>query len=199
MVRLWGARVRTRRGLGGPPQTLAQKEGFTGGRGAGHTPRPAPCAAAPGGRHRKPAALEGQEGVSRAEGTAGYGGAGRAGPGSPWFRRLGHSRYSLTAHTRDQRDEKPDVTPHALPQGAEPRPASRSSPAPLAAERKRAPRVVKAPPHTGGRGLGSRSAPCGTTGSGGGRGGSDILRGAGRMGCRIPKEQRRRCAGGLPW
>ena len=49
--------------------------------------------------------------------------AGTMGRDSPWFRGVRHTRYPLTARARDRRDERPEVTPHALPQGAEPRQA----------------------------------------------------------------------------
>ena len=63
---------------------------------------------------------EGGGGQQRAAGD-GRSRAGTMGRDSPWFRGVRHTRYPLTARARDRRDERAEVTPHALPQGAEPR------------------------------------------------------------------------------
>lgn len=71
-----------------------------------------------GSRRRRTA--EGGGGQQRAAGD-GRSRAGTMGRDSPWFRGVRHTRYPLTARARDRRDERAEVTPHALPQGAEPR------------------------------------------------------------------------------
>lgn len=56
-----------------------------------------------------------------AEGGGGQGVSGRAyGARLTMVPRSSHTRYPLTARARDRREERPEVTPHVLPQGAEP-------------------------------------------------------------------------------
>lgn len=146
-------------------------EGLCQCRPLARRPKPAPAAGPHGGLHgrkgRRPHATartmcggsgaqkQGADGAGRTreavgqQGTAGNGRAGQCGQAH-------HGSEEVATHVAPSQlaagirgGEKPDVTPHALPQGAEPLTAGRSGCA----------RGAKPALHTGGRGPGSAPPP----------------------------------------